>query len=82
MQYVYFSDREYEGGVPPNYKDRIYFSGLDKFKGRVHSNDEISILQCPQFSIGSDNLYQVSTAKDYYYFSSKLRRPKKATVFI
>ncbi len=77
--YAYFSDKEYDqdGGVtgPPviPWAERIWFYTGDKFDGPVHSNDEMSLCGSPGFSI-VDGKYQVTTAKDFYYFNCKSNR--------
>ncbi len=82
--YAYFSDKEYDqdGGVtgPPAvpWDERIWFYTGDKFDGPVHSNDEISLCGSPGFSI-VDGKYQVTTAKDFYYFNCKSNRHNAGT---
>lgn len=77
--YAYFSDKELDvpdgaASVPrEEWDERIWFYTGDKFDGPVHSNDEISLCGSPGFDF-IDGKYQVTTAKDFYYFNCKSNR--------
>ncbi|MFH1416142.1 MAG: pilus assembly PilX N-terminal domain-containing protein [Elusimicrobiota bacterium] len=84
-RYAFVSDKEWDdadGATGNNGNQRNYFCYLDEFNGRVHSNDQVSILGGtggiygdPMFSTSSaiPLVYQISTSEDIWYWSDGLR---------